>query len=206
MKTDDVVLHKEGTAEGYLGVDIEQEGKKITFTQAGLTKRIIEALGLNTKYSTAKSTPADTKALGKDLNGPPAKGEINYAQVIGMLLYLNHSHPDILFATHQCAQYTFAPKLSHKIALVQIGQYLKGAIDNRLILQLSNKIKLNCYPDADFAGLWNRDNKQDPHCVRSCTRYVICLSDCPVLWVSKLQTEIVLSTMEAEYVSLNTSC
>ncbi len=64
----------------------------------------------------------------------------------------------------------------------------------------------DCYPDADFAGLWNQDNTQDPHCVRSQTGYVICLADCPVLWKSTLQTEIVLSTMEAEYVALSTSC
>jgi hypothetical protein len=64
-----------------------------------LTKRIIEALGLNTKYSTAKSMPANTNALGKDLDGPPASGDINYASVIGMLLYLNHCRPDISFAS-----------------------------------------------------------------------------------------------------------
>jgi hypothetical protein len=46
MKTEDVALHKMGTAEGYLEVDIKREGKKITFTQAGLTKPIIKALGL----------------------------------------------------------------------------------------------------------------------------------------------------------------
>jgi hypothetical protein len=89
MRTEDVALHKEGTAKGYLGVDIQRDGQKIIFTQTGLTKRIIEALGLNTKYSTAKSTPADTNALGKDLDGPPASGDISYASVIGMLLYLN---------------------------------------------------------------------------------------------------------------------
>ncbi len=84
MKTEDVVLHKEGTAKGYLGVDIQRDGQKIIFTQTGLTKRIIEALGLNTKYSTDKSTPVNTNALGKDLNGPPASGYIKYANVIGM--------------------------------------------------------------------------------------------------------------------------
>ena len=201
-----VALHKEGTAEGYLAVDIKRDDNKITFTQKGLTMRIIEAMGLDTKYSTAKETPAESKALGKDIDGPPAKGIINYAQVIGMLLYLNHSRPDISFAMHQCARYTFAPKLSHENALIQIGRYLKGTIDKGLILTPSDAIKLDCYPDADFAGLWNRDDKQDPHCIRSCTGYVICLSDCPVLWVSKLQSEILLSTMEAEYVSLSTSC
>ena len=42
--------------------------------------------------------------------------------------------------------------------------------------------------------------------MRSRTGYVICLANCPVLWKSKLQTEIALSTMEAEYVALSTSC
>ncbi len=93
MKTEDVALHKEGTTEGYLGIDIQRRDTK-TFTQDGLAKRIIKALGLNTKYSAMKSTPVDNKALGKDTDGPPASGQVNYASVIGMLLYLNHSWPD----------------------------------------------------------------------------------------------------------------
>jgi hypothetical protein len=145
-------------------------------------------------------------ALGKDIDGPPASGQVNYASMIGMLLYLGHSHPDIAFATHQCACYTFAPKQSHENALKRIGHYLKGTLDKGLVLTPSDDLKIDCYPDADFAGLWNRDDKNDPHCVRSRTGYVICLSDCPVLWISNLQTEIALSTMEAEYVALSASC
>jgi hypothetical protein len=80
MKTEDVALHKEGTAEGYLAVDIQRDGQKIILTQAGLT--------LDTKYSTAKSTPANTNALEKDLNGPPASGDKNYASVIGLCCYI----------------------------------------------------------------------------------------------------------------------
>ncbi len=121
METKDVALHKEDTAEGYLGIDIQRNRDRITFTQNGLTKQIIKALGLNTKYSTAKSTPADNKALQKDPDGPPASGKVNYASVIGMLLYLNHSRPDIAFATHQYARYTFGPKQTQKDALIRIG-------------------------------------------------------------------------------------
>jgi hypothetical protein len=123
-----------------------------------------------------------------------------------MLLYLGHSRPDISFATHQCARYTHSPKQSHKDALKRIGRYLKGTLKNGLILTPSDDFKIDCYPDADFAGLWGRNDKQDPHCVRSRTGYVICFADCPILWKSKLQTEIALSTMEAEYVALSTSC
>jgi hypothetical protein len=75
-----VVLHKEGTAEGSLGVDIQRNGDTKTFTQDGLTKQIIKALGLNTKYSTAKSTPAGNKALGKDLLHPFSRILVIYNQ------------------------------------------------------------------------------------------------------------------------------
>jgi hypothetical protein len=115
MKTEDDALNKEGFAEGYLGVDIQHNGCQITFTQVGLTKRIIDALGLDSKHSTAVATLVKKAALGKDIDGPPASGQVNYASVIGMLLYLGHSRPDIAFATHQCACYTFAPKQSQKM-------------------------------------------------------------------------------------------
>ncbi len=94
----------------------------------------------------------------------------------------------------------------HETALIRIGHYRKGSFDKGLILNPSNTMKLDCYPDADFAGLWMQDDKHNPHCIRSHTGYVISLADCSILWKSKLQTEITLSTMEAEYVPLSTSC
>jgi len=210
MKKEDVALHREGTAEGYLGVDIQHKNeggvKTIIFKQEGLTKRIISALGLDSKTSKPVETPAEKAALGRNVDGSDASGSINYASVVGMLLYLGHSRPDISFATHQCARYTHSPKQTHEDALIRIGRYLKGTLDKGLILRPSKDFKIDCYPDADFAGLWTRDDKQDPHCVRSRTGYVINLANCPVLWKSKLQTEIALSTMEAEYVALSASC
>jgi hypothetical protein len=82
----------------------------------------------------------------------------------------------------------------------------KGDNKERPHLNPRDTFKTDCYPDADFAGLWTRDNKHDSHCVHSCTDYVICLANCPVIWKSKLQTEIALSTMEAKYVALISSC
>jgi hypothetical protein len=123
-----------------------------------------------------------------------------------MLLYLGHSRPDISFAAHQCARYNHSPKQSHKDALKRIGRYLRGVLTKGLTLNPSTTLNIDCYPDADFAGLWTRDNKQDPHCAHSQTGYVICLANCPLLWKSKMQTEVALSTMEAEYVALSTSC
>ena len=69
-----------------------------------------------------------------------------------------------------------------------------------------NDLPIDCYPDADFAGIRSHEHPQDPHCVQSCTGYVITLVGCPVLWQSKLQMEIALSMMKSEYVALSTYC
>jgi hypothetical protein len=82
LKKSGVAIRKEGTAEGFLGVDISRSTNKagqptITLLQTGLTKRIVEALGLNSSLSTKISTPAETSPLPKDALGEPAAGNIN---------------------------------------------------------------------------------------------------------------------------------
>ena len=207
MKKEDLWLRQEGTAEGYLGVNIERDGNKTTLTQSGLTDRILTALGLDSKYSTARTTPAECAPLPRDCDGAPAVGSFNYASIVGMLLYLTgHSRPDCAFAVHQCARYTFEPKQSHEAALKRIGRYLKGTRSMGLIMDPTSDLTIDCYPDADFAGLWGHEHPQDPHCARSRTGYVITISGCPVIWRSSLQTEIAMSTMEAEYVAMSTAC
>jgi hypothetical protein len=61
---------------------------------------------------------------------------------------------------HQCAQYTHSLKQSHEDALKKIGHYLKGTLDKGLVLTPSHSLKIDCYPDAGFAGLWMCDDKQ----------------------------------------------
>ncbi len=64
---------------------------------------------------------------------------------------------------------------------------------------------IDCYMDADFAGAWTYDTSEDPSSVKSRSGYVITFAGCPILWSSKLQSEVALSTTEAEYISLSTS-
>ena len=121
-----------------------------------------------------------------------------------MLQYLqSHSRPDITYAVAQCARFTHAPRRSHERALEHIGQYLKGTMNEGLILQPSQDLILECYVDADFAGLWPHEDKFDPTCVKSRSGYVICIANCPIVWKSKLQDTIALATMEAEYNALS---
>jgi hypothetical protein len=143
LQKEEVALHCEGTAEGYIGNDIQRNGRQLTLLQQGLTKRIIEALGLDSKFSTPTDTPADTADLGKNVDGKEASSSINYASVIGMLLYLDHSSPDISFAMHQYAQYIHSPKQSHEDAIKRIGYYLKGTLNKGLILTPSCSLKMD---------------------------------------------------------------
>eukprot|EP00804_Cyclotella_cryptica_P011187 CCRYP_007719-RA/>CCRYP_007719-RA protein AED:0.37 eAED:0.29 QI:0/0/0/1/0.5/0.33/3/0/977 len=127
----------------------------ITLLQTGLTKPIIEAVSMCISFSTPINTPAETSPLSKDDSGNPASGSFNYAAVVGMLLYLSGQlRPHIAFAVNQCARYTFKPTRRHELALIWIGRYLKGTMEKGLIMTPSPVPRVDCYPDADFAGLY----------------------------------------------------
>jgi hypothetical protein len=171
-------------------------------SQKGLTKKVLKVMDM--ENCNTKSTPAAIGPIGTDASGEPFNEEWSYPQVVGMLLYLSsNSRPDIQFAVHQCARFTHFPRKSHAEALKRIARYLKGTMDKGLEFKPTTAMELDLYVDADFAGLWNHEDDQDPVCVKSRTGYLITLGSCPVTWVSKLQTEIALSTLESEYIALS---
>jgi hypothetical protein len=194
----------ETTAFAFLGVSIlpDPVTKMLKLTQRGLILKVLSATGMsdcNTKGSPALSAP-----LGTDADGPRRNETWHYASVIGMLMYLSsNAHPEIQFAVHQCARFTHCPRRSHEEAVKHICRYLQGAKDEGLRFKPTVDLQLDCYVDADFAGLWNYESDQDPVCVKSRTGYVMTLGGCPIQWNSKLQTEIALSTTEAEYIALS---
>ena len=108
---------------------------------------------------------------------------------------------------HQCARFASDPKESHAVAVKRIGKYLSSNKDKGIIISpdTNNEI-FTCWVDAAFAGEWNRDTAmEDPTTAKSRTGYVINYAGCPLTWSSKLQTEIALSTVEAEYIALSQS-
>jgi hypothetical protein len=195
-------LNIEDDVAGFLGILMEKTESGIEMKQTGLIDRIIKATGLENANSV--STPALTKPVGADEDGPPCEESWSYSSVIGMLLYLaQNSRADIAFAVHSCARYSHKPKRSHEQAVKRIVRYLIGTRTRGMMIQPTEDLALDCYVDADYAGLWGVEDDQDPTCVKSRTGFVITLGGAPVLWISKLQTEICLSTLESEYVALS---
>ena len=66
--------------------------------------------------------------------------------------------------------------------------YLQGTKDNSLVFNPPNKLVVDCYANAKFAGLWEHENPQDPICASSITGFVVTFSNFPLLCVSKIQT------------------
>ena len=194
---------EDDSAYSFLGISITEENGMIKLTQHGLIKKFLALVGM--ENCNAKQTPCATTPLASDPDGPPHNEKWEYASAVGMLMYLaGNAHPEIAFAVHQCARFTHCPRASHTAAIKHLAKYLKGVLDHEqgLIFKPTNDLTLDCYVDADFAGLWNYEDDQDPICVKSRTGYVMTMGGCPIHWTSKLQSEIALSTTEAEYIAL----
>ena len=188
----------------FLGVSMKancQTGK-LTLTQQGLISKILQVTGM--QDCNTKGMPCGTNPLRTDANGQRPQAKWDYPSVVGMLMYLcSNTRPDIQYAVHQCARFSHNPRASHEQAILHICRYLQGTRNKGMTFKPDSKMQLDCYVDAYFAGLWNMENEQDPVCVKSRTGFILTLGGCPLLWVSKLQTEVALSTTEAEYIAMS---
>ena len=204
------ILTDEGDIDKFLGIEIQHyDDGSFELSQPHLIQRIVSEIGLgdDSKWGQAaksRSTPADKAILSKDSNGIKRKYTWKYRTAIGMLTYLQgNTRPDISVATHQCARFSMDPKRSHEVAVMKIGKYLRTSMDKGIIYKPDKKLGLECYVDADFAGGWQHADAESAESVMSRTGYILMYANCPIHWVSKLQTEIALSTAEAEYIALS---
>ena len=122
-----------------------------------------------------------------------------------MLNYLQATRPDIAMAVHQCARFSNDPKVTHERAVMRIGKYLLGTKDRGVLFTPDKSKGIVCFVDADFAGSWDKEDAGNAEKVYSRTGYIIFIFGCPVIHASKLQSEIALSTAEAEYIALSQS-
>ena len=104
---------------------------------------------------------------------------------------------------HQTARFSINPMRSHKLAIVRIGRYLVENPDRGIVYHIDKSKGLEVYVDANFAGGWSSADSDNADNVLSRTGYIICYAGCPIIWGSKLQTEVVLLTTEVEYIAMS---
>ncbi|KAK1411654.1 hypothetical protein QVD17_38211 [Tagetes erecta] len=121
-----------------------------------------------------------------------------YRSMIGSLMYLTASRPDIMYAVCVCARYQFDPKESHLVAVKRIFRYLKGKPNLGLWYSYEGNFELYSYSDSDFGGC-ALDRK-------STTGGCQFLGPRHVSWQCKKQTNVSVSTAEAEYIAASAGC
>ncbi|GJY71041.1 putative ribonuclease H-like domain-containing protein, partial [Tanacetum coccineum] len=121
-----------------------------------------------------------------------------YRSMIGSLMYLTTSRPDIMFAVCACARFQVTPKTSYLLAIKRIFRYLKGKPTLGLWYSRDSPFELVAYTDSDYAGA-TQDRK-------STTRGCQFLGNRLISWQCKKQTVVATSTTEAEYVAAASCC
>ena len=185
-----------GELNFFLGLQIKQ-GKEGTFvSQTKYCKELLKRFGMDN--AKAMDTPMSTTCyLDKDEQGKNIDVK-KYRGMIGSLLYLTASRPDIMFSVCMCARYQANPKESHLSAVKRIMKYLIGTLNVGLWYPKGSTCDLIGYSDSDFAGC-KLDRKST-----SGTCHL--LGNSLVSWHSKKQVSVALSTAEAEYVAAGSCC
>ncbi|GJS89740.1 hypothetical protein Tco_0772376 [Tanacetum coccineum] len=143
-------------------------------------------------------TPMSTETkLMKDEEGESVDNT-KYRGMIGSLLYLTASRPDIMFSVCLCARFQEDPKTSHLEAVKRIFRYVKGTTHLGLWYPKGSGIETIVYADSDHAG----DYVDRKSTSGICTFMGCCLTS----WFLKKQTALAISTTEAEYVSAGKAC
>nr|GEV47659.1 putative ribonuclease H-like domain-containing protein [Tanacetum cinerariifolium] len=139
------------------------------------------------------STPIETKKpLVKDEEASDVDVHL-YRSMIGSLMYLTASRPDIVYAFYACFRFQVTPKTSHFQAVKRIFRYLKGQPKLDLWYPRESAFNLEAYSDSDFTGV-NLDRKSTTGGCQFLGRRLIS-------WQCKKQTIVATSTIEAEYIA-----
>ena len=120
-----------------------------------------------------------------------------YREAVGSLMYAAYTcRPDIAFNVAQVAQFASCPGIVHWKAVKRIMRYLKGSSRLKIIYGVEDLHQLTGFVDADFAG--EKDNSR----WRSMTGLVFALNGGPVVWTSRVQKTVAISTVAAEFMAL----
>ncbi|KAJ9544570.1 hypothetical protein OSB04_024277 [Centaurea solstitialis] len=180
----------------FLGLQVKQSSKGIFINQAKYVQDVLK------KYKLSEASPMRTpmatgQKLHKDISGTSVESKL-YGGMIGSLLYLTASRPDIMFSTCVCARYQSDPKESHMHDVKRILRYLKKTPSLGLWYPLHSGSSLLAYTDSDYGGC-QVDRKST---FGSCHF----LGGKLVSWSSMMQNCVSMSTTEAKYVAAASCC
>ncbi|XP_012472430.2 uncharacterized mitochondrial protein AtMg00810-like [Gossypium raimondii] len=194
-----------GTLKYFLGIEISRSKEGIIMNQWKYALELIADLGLldakpahtpleqNLKLTSLEYDAAlDIHDTSTELTDASV-----YQRLIGRLLYLTNTRPDIAFGVQHLSQFMHKPKWEHYEAALRIVRYLKKSSGQSIFLSSEGTTDIQAYCDSDWASC--------PMTRKSVTGYCVKLGNSLVSWKSKKQTTVSRSSAEAEYRSMATT-
>ncbi|GJV06963.1 putative ribonuclease H-like domain-containing protein [Tanacetum coccineum] len=180
----------------FLGLQVKQKEDGIFISQDKYVAEILKKFDF-ANVKTASTLIETQKPLVKDEEASDVDVHL-YRSMIGSLMYLTASRPDIMFAVCACSRFQVTPKTSHLSAVKRIFRYLKGKPKLGLWYPRVSSFDLESYSDSDYAGA-NLDRKSTTGGCQFLGRRLIS-------WQCKKQTIVATSTTEAEYIAAASCC
>ncbi|KAE8711850.1 hypothetical protein F3Y22_tig00110271pilonHSYRG00126 [Hibiscus syriacus] len=193
LLSDKFSLKDLGQLTYFLRIEVKRANGYLALSQKKFILELLEKDDMLKASSTPTPMVASTKLRCDD--GELILDAQFYHNIIGGLLYVCHTGPDIAFCVNKVAQFMHAPRQSHLVAVKRILRYLAGTLDFGLTFTAAGTgMKVAAFADADWGG--NLDDR------RSVSGHSVFVGNNLVAWSSKKQKSVSRSTMEAEYKSV----
>ncbi|XP_062114522.1 uncharacterized mitochondrial protein AtMg00810-like [Humulus lupulus] len=181
-----------GMLKYFLGFEITRSKSGLFLSQRQYTLQLLE----DTCYLGSKpaKSPMDPRLKFTDQQGDLLSDPSRYRRLVGRLLYLTLSRPDITYSIHTLSQFMATPRTEHLQAIHHLLRYLKGRPGQGLLYSSSSSLHLRGFSDSDWASCSVTR--------RSTTGFCIFLGDCLVSWRTKKLPTISKSSTKAKYHAL----